>query len=166
MTYLSNALTATVTVSTGPIYLPIPGFPKYEISTTGILRNARTHRKMKTRIQKSSCRYYVHCCLGRVHRVLAAAVLGRWLAPHEQVQHLDGNAMCNDLNNLRVGNAADNARDKVLHGTNGRKLRNPDVREIRFLLQRATPKWIARQFGVTPGTVRAIRRGNLWGNLS
>ena len=166
MSYLSNAMTAIAAVSTGAVYLPRPCFPKYEISTTGVLRNARTQRRMKTRLQKSSCRYYVHCCLGRVHRVLAAAVLGRWLSQREQVQHLDGNAMHNDLSNLRVGTAAENSRDKILHGTNGRKLRNADVREIRHLLRHATPTWISRQFGVTPGTIRAIARGQIWGNLS
>ena len=124
---------------------------------------------LRQRWVRSAHRWYLHVRVGRknrrVHRLVMAAHLGRALAPHEHVRHLDGDAGHNTLANLAVGSARDNAADKIRHNCNGKRLRNADVREIRHLVRRVDPRVLAARYGVTAWHVRAIATGRRWSGL-
>lgn len=64
----------------------------------------------------------------RVHRLVMLAFVGP-RPPGLQIRHLDGNNQHNDLSNLKYGTPAENAADKIRHGTSkhkpGRKYRQP-----------------------------------------
>ena len=126
---------------------------------------------LRTRWVQSAHRWYLHVRIRRksrrVHRLVMAAPLGRPLALHEHVRHLDGDPGHNNaLVNLALGTARDNARDKIRHNCNGRVLRNADVREIRHLVPRMGARAVALRYGVTPGHVRMIASGRRWGGLT
>ena len=148
---------------------PIANLPGYvaDIATGQITSPSGV--VLRQRWVRSARRWYLHVRIGRksrrVHRLVMAAHLGRPLAPCEHVRHLDGDAGHNALVNLAVGSARDNCADKIRHGTNGKRLRNADVREIRHLVQRLGPRVLAARYGVTAWHVRAIAAGRRWSGL-
>lgn len=82
----------------------------------------------------------------------------------EQCRHLDGNRYNNAASNLKWGTPAENANDKILHGTNGAgeknsmaKLSASDVEKMRNIRDtEKTPFYkIAKQFNVS--TMTAFR---------
>lgn len=86
----------------------------------------------------------------------------------EECRHLDGDKTNNCAANLKWGTSKENAKDKILHGTNGEKEKNPmakltmqqvsDMREIRGK-EKATYKDIAKKFNVSTMTAyRAINK--------
>lgn len=121
----------TGTDTTAEQWATIPGFDGvYEVSSVGNVRNVVTGRMLKPRInhrlgtgyrqltlkaspERRSC--YVHAL------VLEAFVGPRPAGMH--VRHLNGNSLDNRLENLRWGTPAENAQDRVRHGTdaNARK---------------------------------------------
>lgn len=162
---LTTSGSAAPNLETEPFYT-IPSRPKYEISLSGVIRHIVTGRILTTRACRSNVRYYVCARIGRVHRLLVEAVTGRVLLPHELVLHRNGNTFDNRLENLRIGSARDNARDRIISNTNGRKLKNQDVAEIRVLSARLTRQQLADQYGVSRGHLSAILAGRSWANLS
>ncbi len=152
-----------------PIFLPIPEHPNYEIDTTGIVRNVKTGQVRKPRILKSSVRWYLEYQLGRAHcrahRLLVSAIEQRPLTSDELVCHRDGNTFNNSPDNLRIGTAKQNALDKIASNTNGHKLRNSQVREIRRLAATRTRKQIALLFDISTSYVGKIIRRKAWFNL-
>lgn len=147
------------------VWLPIPSHPIYEICAAGFVRNTKTGRVLANHLHRSASRYYVACRLGFVHRLLMEAQTGRTLGRHEQVRHLDGDTFNNAPVNLSIGTARDNAFDRITHNTNGRKLRNGHVREIRALSARLDKRKLANRFGVSAATISDILTGRTWGNL-
>jgi hypothetical protein len=146
------------------IFLPIFGHPDYLISIrSGAIRHPNGSPVPQWLHRAGPRRFYLRCRFGLVHRVLMSARLQRQLETPEQVQHQDGNTFNNSLENLRVGNALSNARDKIASNTNGRKLHNQDVREIRVL--NLPPERIAVMYGISAGHVEAILDGRRWFNL-
>jgi hypothetical protein len=111
-------------------------------------------------------------------REVPAATCERWHGPrptpHHQVRHyVCGNPLCWAGEHLRWGTPAENAADKVLHGTdsrgsrNGRaKLTEDDVREIRRRLAAGDLGYrIAEDYGVTKQLISRIKVGKAWGWL-
>ena len=87
------------------------------------------------------------------------------------IMHKCDNPPCVNVDHLRVGTNADNSADMVRKGRSGRrlgeanraKLTEADVRAIR-----ADPRSssvVAREYGVSDGTVRKIRRRERWGHV-
>ena len=146
-------------------FLPIPGYANHEISLRGTVRNRRTGRILRTFIKQSSTRHYVHCILGRIHRLLMSAIMGRPLAADELVCHRNGDTYDNVPRNLRVGSARQNALDRISTNTNGRTLRNQDVRDIRHLASKFSRADLARRYRVTAGAIGLILTGKRWRNL-
>lgn len=164
MSYLSIIDTHSKTAAT--IWHPIPGHPDHIANLdTGEIKSIKSGRILRQTPQISGGRCYVTCSLGRVHRLLMAASIGRNLTRKEFVCHADGNPLNNNLSNLKLGSAKDNSRDKVRHNTNGTKLRNADVAEIRALSGRKSAKWLAARYGVTVRHIRWILSGGRWANL-
>lgn len=81
-----------------------------------------------------------------------------------------GHLGCANPQHLRWGTVSENVADKVEHGTQakGQKiglsvLTPPEVRAIRMAkLGGRSQRAIARDFGVSPGTVQAILQGRTW----
>lgn len=158
MTYLVNRHS--------PGWHPIPGHPRHEANlTTGEIRNRRTARLIKQTVTLCGARCYMTCHLGRVHRLLIAALVGRELRRNELVCHVNGNPLDNRLDNLRLDTPKANSLDKIRHNTNGRTLRNADVHEIRALLGTKPCGWIAERYGITRRHVYFIAAGERWANL-
>jgi hypothetical protein len=87
---------------------------------------------------------------------------------------LDGHKANNCPDNLEWGTPKENADDRDRHGTTARgernggggKLTNDAVARIkRQLLEGATQKAIAREFGVSQGMIWFIKSGRQWAHI-
>ncbi|MFI2300172.1 hypothetical protein ACH5AL_15215 [Actinacidiphila glaucinigra] len=84
-----------------------------------------------------------------------------------------GDEGCVNIRHLYLGDHGQNMRDMVEAGRSGRGEKNgqavltaDQVQEIRRLIRRGVPgKSIAAQYGVSKGTVSAIKVGKVWGWL-
>lgn len=146
-------------------FFSIPGHPNHMISITGRVVNVQTGRELSVWPEWTGRAYYPATSLGRIHRLLASALIGRVLARHEHVRHLDGNSFNYSVSNLCIGTPRDNAKDKIDAGTNGRKLTNQRVREIRAVSDRLSVRQLAERFGVSVSSIRAILARRRWQNL-
>jgi len=146
-------------------FLPIPGHPHYEISLTGQVRNRRTGRILKNRVHCASCRWYRACSLGLIHRLLMSAILGHCLTRHEWVRHKNGNTFDNSPCNLQLGTPKQNAVDRIASNTNGRALKNQDVRDIRALADTLPLARLAARYRVSMQHIKAIIARRAWANL-
>lgn len=87
-----------------------------------------------------------------------------------ECRHLDGDPSNNQLSNLCWGTSAENAADRIEHGTIGRgsvsptaKLIEADVIAIRQLYARGMlQKEIAALFGLSESSTSAIINGKQW----
>ena len=102
-----------------------------------------------------------------LHRLVAEAFLGK-PAETNEVNHKDGNKANNSVLNLEWTTHSKNLQHAICNGlTNRHSLTPNDVRQIRKLLAGGGKRAeIARQFGVTPQTVGAIRNGRCWAWLT
>ena len=148
---------------------PLPGFPGYEVSDRGVLRNARTGRARKLQRSDSG---YLRTHIDRdgkrrsvlVHLAVLRAFVGDAPSPRHDGAHLDGDKSNNALRNLEWKLPEDNEADKRRAGTAPRGFsghRKPDhVPPVRDLLQRG---WsytrIARHVGIHRSSVSRIARG-------
>jgi hypothetical protein len=164
LTLVHGGLSASISTASDVFYC-IPSRPNYEISADGVVRNARSGRVLMARPRQSAVRYYLVTSIGRVHRLLAEALAGRTLQPHELVLHKNGEAFDNRPENLRIGTAAENSRDKIASNTNGRRLRNQDIRDLRALAPHRSRRELAAQFRISTSHVGAILTGRRWRNL-
>lgn len=99
----------------------------------------------------------------RVARLVMAAFFGPCPKGYE-VCHNNGVSSDDGLDNLRYGTKAENAADRIRHGTSlagekhpSARLTGADVLDIR--LSDLPAKVLAARFGVHPGHVNNIRRG-------
>lgn len=117
---------------------PVPGYEGvYEVSSHGNVRvlarlDARGWRRKAGALrpwERSKGHYFcVTLCLNAteskryVHELVLEAFDKPRPAPHYQVRHLDGNPHNNRLRNLAWGTPAENAQDKIRHGTSRHQL--------------------------------------------
>ena len=177
-----------------PSWRPIPGFPGYLASPEGrvyTLWSTRPTvvegRRVREPFIKGECKLakgkaehlgYTSLELRRAdgarvkvwtHRAILMAFRGL-PGPGQEARHLDGNPANNHIDNLAWGTKAENAADKVRHGTAaiGRrhgmaKLTEDDVREIR--LRKAagdSSVTLALAFGVSSATIDGIVARRTW----
>jgi hypothetical protein len=102
-----------------------------------------------------------------VHRLVCLAFHGA-PQPGQEVDHGDGDRTNAHSYNLRWATSAENAQDKVLHGTHNRGERSPvallswsDVHAIRTKTS-LTHREAAALYGVARETVRHIRANRAW----
>ena len=97
---------------------PIPSYPNYFVTQTGIVLSERKEPLHVTRdgngykvvsLKKVISKQY------RVHRLVLEAWVGP-CPPGQMCRHLDGNKINNHLNNLRWGTALENAQDDARNG--------------------------------------------------
>jgi len=151
----------------------IPGWEKYEVSDTGLVR--RNGHVLKTRAHDIGYRVVTLQQAPRkqrigVHRLVLMAFSR---PPHEgeQVRHLDGCPWNNEFSNLAWGSAKANAEDKRHHGTlprgesNGRsRLSDTAVREI--FTDRRPQTVIAAEHKVTQALVAQIKGRKVWRHVT
>mgnify|MGYP002737910860 CR=1 FL=1 len=113
-----------------------------------------------------------------VHRLMVKAFYGITTNYQLQTRHLDGNKTNNCLANLLHGTAAENAQDKVMHGTalfgenvGTSKLREKDVKAIRSLWNlrgqhnipsNLTLGALGRMFRISECTVSNVVNNKTW----
>lgn len=134
------------------IWMPIPEFPGYEVSSVGRVRSKKQQQK-EWRLLRSHKRQrtkrglpYIAVALMRdgkaVGKLVHVLVLTAFVGPAPEgmeCRHLDGNPSNNRLANLRWGTHQENMADRKMHGRlagenhSGVKLTNEKVRRIRRL---------------------------------
>jgi hypothetical protein len=90
-----------------------------------------------------------------------------------QVNHIDGNPLNNDVNNLEWCTASDNQKHAYATGlkTQGEmrlnaKLTAEDVYEIADMIYEGySNNKIAEKYGVTKGSIEGIKKGRSWAHL-
>ena len=106
-------------------WLPISGFPDYEVSDQGRVRSFKfgaAPRVLRVRRQVTGHgRVVLRTSEGRriekyVHQLVLAAVVGP-RPDGMEVRHLDGDPINNTLGNLKYGTRSENCQDRVTHGT-------------------------------------------------
>ena len=162
------------------VWRDIPGYEgKYQASSLGRIRSLdRTitqigrwgrpfTRKLKGQVLRPAANKYnphLYVVLSRglgspVHQLVAAAFLG----PRPEgfdVRHIDGDATNNNVENLCYGSRTDNILDVYRQGRAWRKLTLEEILDIRDrVLSGETGAALAREFGVSPATVSAIKVG-------
>ena len=109
-----------------------------------------------------------------IHVLVLEAFVGP-CPPGMECRHADGDPTNNRLSNLSWGTPAQNAEDRIRHGTSGRgekhsqvKLTADDVREIVRLKteEGIQPPAIARRYGVHTMTIWGIFYGRSWGHVT
>jgi len=101
----------------------------------------------------------------RAPRLLCVMVNGAPESDKIDTAHSCGNPGCVNPKHLRWATPKENMADKVIHGTNGQKLTNDDVRRIRAMRGRKSGKQIAKEMGVTEANISRIFSGKIWSNL-
>lgn len=137
-------------------------------------------RKLNTRKDRGGYQYLRLSVGGKqiqrtVHRLVLEAFAGPCPRGME-CRHLNGNPSDNRPENLRWGTKAENAADKIKHGTTTRvrgeqngsnKLTESDVQEIRRRSGSGEPyQSIAADFGITRQHVGVISRRKKWAWLT
>lgn len=111
-----------------------------------------------------------------VHRLVMLAFNPIDNADEYQVNHIDGDKSNNHLSNLEWTTCKENIHHAMEHGlrgdfkgeNNGQSvLTEADVRQIVELIkQKVSYSTIAKQFGVSKGTIAHIKTGRNWGWLT
>ncbi|MCW5720746.1 MAG: HNH endonuclease [Devosia sp.] len=118
-----------------------------------------------------------------VHRVICEIVHGPAPSANHEAAHRCGKGRlgCFNQKHLRWATPAENAADRILHGTTGKGMPKPSsrgtnnknskltevmVRQIRELSMQLPQKEIGKRFGIHHSTVGRIIRGDTWGWLA
>ena len=168
-------------------WLPVVGFPDYEVSDFGQVKRVKRARAVSAgqilkrkhaaklrypsvglwRLGKPSYQY--------VHRLVLTAFIGPCPAPDMQCCHRDGNVNNNHISNLRWGTRVENEADKNKHGTvasgsrhGASKLNDLAVREMRTIHKHL--KWTYRKladvYGITPACAWNAVNRNTWRHVA
>lgn len=169
------------------IWKDIPGFPNYQVSNIGRVRNTGYwlehgcrgggivrqyyppkvlkqeatgkfgHRRVRLRNQDGAKRLMVHF-------LVMQSFVGP-CPPNMEVCHIDGDPSNNSVENLRYDTRQENQRDKFrMNRGPTQKLTEEDVAEIRLRMQCGeTNNELSKSFGVGPRQIGCIRRGVSWG---
>jgi hypothetical protein len=163
------------------IFHTIPTIPEYEITSTGILRNAKTKYIKSQRIGSNG--YYVVTLFNKetkktinrkVHRLLAEVFLEK-VENKKCINHIDGNKLNNDLSNLEWCTQKENARHAIRIGLtnnvgekNGMSILNVDqvVQIKKFLKDGVSQQKIAKIFNVSRSAILCINLGKNWKHVN
>lgn len=165
----------------------IPNFSKYKITDTGIIysinyRNTGCERIMKTKISTTGY-YRVNLTNDdnkiktvNIHKLVMLTYIGD--RPKDLViNHIDGNKLNNNLNNLEYCSQKEN----IIHAINNglfspkinqkgekncsSKLKEQDVIEIRKILNNDNLLFIASKYSVSKWTILDIRNKRTWKHI-
>lgn len=160
---------------------PAFGFPRYEISDTGLLRRVSNKLLIDGWVGNHGYREYQlvgpdgrkHRALG--HRLVLSTFVGPAPPQHEGA-HFDGDKLNNDLSNLRWATSKENKADMVRHGrrylipprrgadNNKTKLTAVQVAEIRDKYRNGEGSYraLAHSYGVDKSLIGYIVRQVIW----
>lgn len=156
------------------IWLPIEGYPGYEVSEAGVIRSERRPNGMKPRSNGKG--YYIvtlHNEYGMATKLISRIVLETFVGPapseHHQAAHGNGNKADNSLLNLRWATQVENEEDKEKHGTRPRGekhanscgLTDEQVKEIKALIPwpHGFGRVLAKRYGVSDYVIHSIKTG-------
>lgn len=167
------------------VWLPVPGWPAYEVSDEGGIRRAVKSRRapqgfvlkpLRGRSGYLAVNLYRPGVLKtvRIHRIVCTAFHGEPPSPHHEAAHGDGNKINNRADNLRWVTRRENEAEKDSHGTrpkgerHGRaKLTADQVRWARAqIVSGGRPTAIARALGVSSDCICDIRDHVRWAHLT
>ncbi len=154
----------------------IEGYEKYSVSDFGRIRNDKTGRIMKTPCGKNGyARLMLYNDMGgsckTVHKLVVKTFIPN-TENKEQINHIDGNKMNNNVTNLEWVSPSENIRHSFVNGLskgpkgeiNGQcKLTEVEVLEIRRLRKEGWKQnEIARKFNVVQGQISYIVNKKSW----
>ena len=111
-------------------FVKIEGFDNYEVSNLGKVRNIKSGRVLKPRLDKDG--YLTHCLYGHdkrkflfLHRIIATAFIDN---PEGKpcVNHIDENKLNNDLSNLEWCSV----RENLIHGTRTKRAAEKHFKKV------------------------------------
>jgi NUMOD4 motif-containing protein/HNH endonuclease len=110
---------------------------------------------------------------GQIHQLVCQAFYGPQ-AKGIEVRHLDGNCRNNLLNNLCYGTKTENIKDAKFHGVFPMHERRPGailtrgtaIEACKRGLKGESANTLAKEFGVTPGTIRQVWAGAAWSEFT
>lgn len=156
-------------------FVTIPKHPRYEISKEGVIRNKK-NLKIKSQYIGSTGYYMVSFSYNnkskpqRVHRLLASAFIPN-INNYKCINHIDGNKLNNDLDNLEWCNHKQNMNHAFKTGLVNNKgekngmniLQEEQVIEIKKLLKTGlSQQKIAEKFNVSRSCILSINIGRTW----
>lgn len=176
------------------VWKPVLNYPNYLVSNFGrVASRWKSDYRCRSACDRGTVRLLKYAYLGRWAKKYPAVTLSherqrKTLFVHVLVLeafvsprpagllglHRDDNPDNTRLDNLYWGTERDNWGDRERNGLvargsrNGKsKLTEDQVLEIKRLIQVASPRQsIARQFGVSPGCIDSIKRGDTWSYLT
>lgn len=100
------------------LWIDAAGFPSYEVSTWGNVRNRKTGKVLKQYLDRYG---YLRLSLGSVdnvsaHRLICESFYGPAPEPNSQVDHINGNRQDNRVLNLQWCSPSENIRWAVRRG--------------------------------------------------
>ena len=154
---------------------PVVGWDNYEVSNLGRVRNVKTGKIKAASVNNWGYEYLNLSGHGkylktRVHCLVADAFIGRRPLGLD-VNHKDGVKRNNSASNLEYVTRSENCIHAIRLGLakasslGNRKLNPEDVRFIRGVVGVIGCKRLAKQFGVSPDTIKAVRKGRSWKSL-
>jgi len=101
------------------------------------------------------------------HRLMCEHHFGAAPSPHHEAAHSCGNQWCVSPKHLRWATGVENAADRVLHGTDFRGERHPNVKLTReqiidIRLASMSIKELAAKHGISRSYAAMVRRGAAW----
>lgn len=169
-----------------PNWKSIPGYSRYEVSDTGLVRRVvTTAQGARGSVLKGTpdVNGYPRAKLVsdeggkktvKIHRLMLLAFIGPPPSPGDHACHNNGVRSDNRLENLRWDSCLGNLRDRKAHGTetrgtaNGRsKLTEDEVRNIR---KRLSGKYgeiaaLAREYSMAHSAMWAACKGDHWSHV-
>ena len=159
-------------------FVKIKGLEQYEISREGIIRNCKNLR-IKSQYISSTGYYMISISINnkskpfRVHRLLAMTFIQN-IKCYEYINHIDGNKLNNNLDNLEwcthLQNMQHAFKNRLINNTNENngmaKLNKEQVIKIKELLKKKmSQQKIANIFVVSRSAILKINLKKTWSNI-
>lgn len=156
----------------------INNYENYEINIQGYIRNIKTNKFLKWNVNSNGYATVMLCKKGvkrktfTIHRLIATQFINNPLNK-PQVNHIDGNKLNNNINNLEWATSKENVNHctKILKHNIGELggtsvLNSKQVLEICELLLLKSQIKIAKQYNVSICAINSIASGRTWTHLT